>query len=156
MKALEPFYESFDPEFISLRTKCKEILQKEEDLSEIVQLVGKSALAESDKITLEIAKIIKDDFLQQNGYSNYDRFCPFYKTVAMLRNMMLFYDLATHAVEASGNTLTWAKIRDSVGDLVYKLSSMKFEDPADGEAVLRDRYVKLGKEMEERFAALVD
>ena len=41
MKALQPFYESFDPEFIDLRTKCKEILQKEEDLSEIVQLVGK-------------------------------------------------------------------------------------------------------------------
>jgi V-type H+-transporting ATPase subunit A len=41
MKALEPFYESFDPEFVGLRTKCKEILQMEEDLSEIVQLVGK-------------------------------------------------------------------------------------------------------------------
>ncbi len=41
MKALEPFYESFDPEFVGLRTQCKEILQKEEDLSEIVQLVGK-------------------------------------------------------------------------------------------------------------------
>jgi V-type H+-transporting ATPase subunit A len=41
MKALEPFYEEVDPEFVSLRTKCKEILQTEEDLSEIVQLVGK-------------------------------------------------------------------------------------------------------------------
>lgn len=62
-------------------------LQEEEDLSEIVQLVGKASLAESDKITLEVAKIIKDDFLQQNGYSPYDRFCPFYKTVGMLKNM---------------------------------------------------------------------
>jgi V-type H+-transporting ATPase subunit A len=41
MKALDPYYESFDPEFVALRTKCKEILQMEEDLSEIVQLVGK-------------------------------------------------------------------------------------------------------------------
>lgn len=41
MKALEPYYESFDPDFIGLRTRCKEILQTEEDLSEIVQLVGK-------------------------------------------------------------------------------------------------------------------
>jgi V-type H+-transporting ATPase subunit A len=41
MKALESFYEEFDPEFVALRTKCKEILQAEEDLSEIVQLVGK-------------------------------------------------------------------------------------------------------------------
>ena len=41
MKALEPFYENFDNDFIGLRTKAKEILQMEEDLSEIVQLVGK-------------------------------------------------------------------------------------------------------------------
>lgn len=44
----------------------KEILQEEEDLSEIVQLVGKASLAETDKITLEVAKLLKDDFLQQN------------------------------------------------------------------------------------------
>lgn len=53
--------------------QCQEILQEEEDLSEIVQLVGKGSLAESDKITLEVAKLIKDDFLQQNGYTPYDR-----------------------------------------------------------------------------------
>jgi V-type H+-transporting ATPase subunit A len=38
-----------------------------------VQLVGKGSLAEADKITLEVAKILKEDFLQQNGYSPYDR-----------------------------------------------------------------------------------
>jgi len=42
-------------------------------LFEVVQLVGKGSLAEADKITLEVAKLIKDDFLQQNGYSEYDR-----------------------------------------------------------------------------------
>lgn len=47
----------------------KEILQEEEDLSEIVQLVGKASLAETDKITLEVAKLLKDDFLQQNRYN---------------------------------------------------------------------------------------
>jgi V-type H+-transporting ATPase subunit A len=41
LKALDPFYENFDPEFTTIRTKAKEILQNEEDLSEIVQLVGK-------------------------------------------------------------------------------------------------------------------
>ena len=116
-------------------------MQNEEDLSEIVQLVGKvhitiykhvniynqSALAESDKITLEVAKLLKDDFLQQNGYSNYDRYCPFYKTVGMLRNMIAFFDHATHVVEASAGSITWAKIRDQMADILYKLSSMKFE-----------------------------
>lgn len=156
MKVLEPFYESFDPEFIALRTKCKEILQKEEDLSEIVQLVGKSALAETDKITLEIARVIKDDFLQQNGYSNYDRFCPFYKTVGILRNMIFFHEQATHAVEITSSQITWNKIKDSMGDIVYKLSSMKFEDPVDGEEALKERYSRLHKEIEERFRALLD
>ena len=41
--------------------------------------------------------------------------------------MMAFYDLATHAVESSGNQITWAKIRDTMGDMMYKLTSMKFE-----------------------------
>ncbi|KAJ2037590.1 H(+)-transporting V1 sector ATPase subunit A [Coemansia sp. S3946] len=156
MNALEPYYERSDPEFVSLRTTCKQILQTEEDLSEIVQLVGKSALAESDKITLEIARIIKDDFLQQNGYSNYDRYCPFYKTTWMLRNMIGFYKLSRHAVESTSGQITWAKIRDTMGDMIYRLSSMKFEDPADGEQVLVERYTQLQRDMEEQFRSLSD
>ncbi|KAG2205592.1 hypothetical protein INT46_005512 [Mucor plumbeus] len=151
MKVLEPYYEKNDPEYIHLRDKCKEILQMEENLSEIVQLVGKSGLNETDKITLEVAQIIKDDFLQQNGYSNYDRYCPFFKTTWMLRNMIGFYDHATHAVESSNNQITWAKIRESMGDIIYKLSSMKFEDPADGEDVLIEKYSSLYKEIEAKF-----
>lgn len=156
LKVLETFYESNEPDFIALRDKTKEILQKEEDLSEIVQLVGKSALGEADKITLEIAKIIKDDFLQQNGYSSYDRFCPFYKTTWLLKNMIGFYNAATHAVEVTNNEITWAKIRESMNDLIYKLSSMKFEDPADGETALRERYQQLETEIQERFRQLLD
>ncbi|KAJ2080318.1 H(+)-transporting V1 sector ATPase subunit A [Coemansia sp. RSA 988] len=156
MNALEPYYEEADPEFVSLRTRCKEILQTEEDLSEIVQLVGKSALAETDKITLEVARIIKDDFLQQNGYSNYDRYCPFYKTTWMLRNMIGFYKQATHAVESTSNQITWARIRDSMSDIFYRLSSMKFEDPADGEAALVEKYSQLQRDMEEQFRSLTD
>ncbi|KAJ1646164.1 H(+)-transporting V1 sector ATPase subunit A [Dispira simplex] len=156
VQALTPYYESFDPDFIDLRTRCKEILQMEEDLSEIVQLVGKSALAETDKITLEIARLIKDDFLQQNGYSSYDRYCPFYKTVWLLRNMIGFYHHATHAVEVTQGQITWAKIRENMSDIMYKLTSMKFEDPADGEEVLKARYTELAKEMEERIRQLTD
>ncbi|CAJ0593816.1 unnamed protein product [Cylicocyclus nassatus] len=147
MRALEEYYEKTFPEFVALRTKCKEILQEEEDLSEIVQLVGKASLAESDKITLEVAKLIKDDFLQQNGYTPYDRFCPFYKTVGMLKNMIAFYDLARHAVETTAQTenkVTWAVIRDHLGDLLYQLSSMKFKDPVkDGEEKIKKDYDEL-------------
>lgn len=68
LRALDDFYDKNFQEFVPLRTKVKEILQEEEDLSEIVQLVGKASLAETDKITLEVAKLLRDDFLQQNRY----------------------------------------------------------------------------------------
>ncbi|CEG65415.1 Putative V-type proton ATPase catalytic subunit A [Rhizopus microsporus] len=72
----------------------------------------------------------------------------------MLRNMIGFYERATHAVEASNNQITWAKIRDSMGDILYKLSSMKFEDPAEGESVLVEKYTALYKEIETKFSDL--
>jgi len=131
-QALEPFYEKEYPEFLQLRSQVKEILQVEDDLAEIVQLVGKGSLAESDKITLEIAKLLKDDFLQQNGYTPYDRFCPFYKSVGMLKNMMAFYDMSRKACEStaqSENKITLSTIKDTMGKLMYELSSMKFKDP---------------------------
>uniref|UniRef100_U3JLB6 H(+)-transporting two-sector ATPase n=1 Tax=Ficedula albicollis TaxID=59894 RepID=U3JLB6_FICAL len=48
--------------------------RREEEFAKVVQLVGKASLAEGDKVTLEVAKLLKDDFLQQNGYSAYDRY----------------------------------------------------------------------------------
>lgn len=58
------------------------------------------------------------------------RFCPFYKTVGMLKNIIAFYDMARHAVEStaqSENKITWAIIREQLNDVLYKLSSMKFK-----------------------------
>ncbi|CAF4576260.1 unnamed protein product [Rotaria sp. Silwood2] len=75
-RVLDDYYDKNFLEFVPLRAKCKEILQKE-DPSDIVQLVGKASLVETDKITLEVSRMIKDDFLQQNGYSSYDKYCPF-------------------------------------------------------------------------------
>jgi len=157
-RALDDYYEKNHPDFVPLRTKVKEILQKEEELSEIVQLVGKTSLGEADKITLEVAKLIKDDFLQQNGFSNYDRYCPFYKTVGMLRNMVGFHDLAINAVEStsqSDNKITWAIIRDQMGDILYRLSSMKFQDPVDdGEENISRDFETLHEEMQACFRNL--
>lgn len=160
MRALDDHYERHFPEFVPLRTKVREILQEEEDLSEIVQLVGKASLAETDKITLEVAKLLKDDFLQQNGYTPYDRFCPFYKTVGMLRNMIGFYDMARHAVEStaqSDNKITWATIRESMSQILYQLSSMKFKDPVkDGEAKIKHDFDELHEQMQQAFRNLED
>ncbi|KAG6841211.1 hypothetical protein C0991_000873 [Blastosporella zonata] len=153
-KVLEPYYENTEPGFVEIRTKTKEILQKEEDLAEIVQLVGKSALGESDKITLEVARMLKDDFLQQNGMSEYDRYCPFYKTSAMLRNFVGFHDAAVRAV--SQGDLTFARIKDSAGDLIFKLSQMKFESPSQGEASIKQKLDGLYGEIQDKFRQLAE
>ena len=58
------------------------------------------------------------------------RFCPFYKTVGMMRNICGFYDLARHAVEStaqSDHKITWGLIREAMHDILYKLSAMKFK-----------------------------
>ncbi|XP_046853310.1 V-type proton ATPase catalytic subunit A-like [Xenia sp. Carnegie-2017] len=160
LRALDDFYEKNYPEFIALRAKIKEILQEEEDLSEIVQLVGKGSLAESDKITLEVAKLIKDDFLQQNGYTPYDRFCPFYKTVGMLSNIIAFYEMARHSVESTAhadNKITWSIIKENMGEILYALSSMKFKDPVkDGEPKIKSDFNELLDQMQQSFRSLED
>ncbi|KAF3836532.1 hypothetical protein F7725_029090 [Dissostichus mawsoni] len=157
-KHFPSYYDKHFPEFVPLRTKTKEILQEEEDLAEIVQLVGKASLAESDKITLEVAKLIKDDFLQQNGYTPYDRFCPFYKTVGILSNMISFYDMARHAVETtaqSDHRVTWAMIKEHMGEILYRLSAMKFKDPVkEGEAKIKGEYAQLLEDMQNSFRTL--
>ncbi|XP_072106251.1 V-type proton ATPase catalytic subunit A-like isoform X1 [Mobula birostris] len=159
-RLLDDYYEKHFPEFVTLRNRAKEILQEEEDLAEIVQLVGKASLAELDKITLEVAKLLKDDFLQQNGHTSYDRYCPLYKTVGMLKNIIAFYDLACHSVETtahSDNRLTWSLIRDNMGDVLYKLSAMKFKDPVkDGEVKIKSDYTLLLEEMQNAFHNLED
>jgi V-type H+-transporting ATPase subunit A len=141
-----------------LRTKVNEILQEEEDLSEIVQLVGKASLAETDKITLEVAKLIKDDFLQQNGYTPYDKYCPFYKTVGMMRNIIGFYDLAKQSVESTATAekkITWMVIKEAMNDLIYKLTSMKFKDPvADGRKNILEEFDILNEELQNGFRNL--
>jgi V-type H+-transporting ATPase subunit A len=122
--------------------------------------VGKDALAETDKITLETARFIKDDYLQQNSFTKYDKYCPFYKSVEMMRNIATFHRLATASVEktaagnAEGQRITYNVIKQRMGDVLYKLTSQKFEDPSDGEAVLRARFRAINDELQERFRAL--
>jgi V-type H+-transporting ATPase subunit A len=160
MKALDEFYEREHPDFPAYRTAAREILQNEEDLSEIVQLVGKGSLAETDKITLEVAKLIKDDFLQQNGFSPYDRYCPFWKTVAILRNMISFYTQARHICESTANSdtkVTLAIIKEQMKDIMYEISSMKFENSFERpKEEIMAKYDDLQGRMTERFRTLTD
>ncbi|KAI8459886.1 V-type proton ATPase catalytic subunit A [Phakopsora pachyrhizi] len=153
VSVLQPWYAKTEPEFVNYRNKAKDVLQKEDELAEIVQLVGKSALGEGDKVTLDVARLVKDDYLQQNGMSTYDRYCPFYKTNAMLKNLMTYYTEAQKAVETNtgGKSLSWAKVRDLTGDEWYRLSQMKFEDPKDGEESLMKKFNSLNEDIIKKF-----
>ena len=129
---LDKYYEKEHPDFSRLRDHIKELLSNSEDLDQVVQLVGKSALGDSDKITLDVAALLKDDFLQQNGYSDYDQYCPLWKTEYMMKAFMGFHDEAQKAV-AHGQV--WAKVREATTDIQAALRNMKFEIPDDEAAV---------------------
>lgn len=127
---LDPFYQENNPEFPRLRDRIKELLSTSEDLEQVVQLVGKSALGDPDKITLDVATLLKEDFLQQNGYSDYDQFCPLWKTEWMMKAMMGFHDEAQKAVQQGH---AWNKVREATSEIQSELRSMKFEVPSEGE-----------------------
>ncbi|PIK53196.1 putative V-type proton ATPase catalytic subunit A-like [Apostichopus japonicus] len=88
------------------------------------------------------------------------RYCPFYKTVGMLQNMIALYDMARHAVETtaqSEKSITWAIIRENMNDIMYQLSSMKFKDPVkDGEAKIKADVSELYENMQQSFRNLED
>merc|ERR1712230_119857 len=150
---LDKFYEKDFPEFPRLRDRIKQLLTDSEELDQVVQLVGKSALSDPDKITLDVAGLIKEDFLQQNGYSDYDQFCPIWKTEWMMKAMMGFHDEAQKAIAQGGN---WNKVREATGEIQSQLRSMKFEVPGDGEDVIVKKYEDLIQAMTDKFASVTD
>ncbi|KAJ5786477.1 uncharacterized protein N7503_011689 [Penicillium pulvis] len=149
---LDKYYEQHNPDFPRLRDHIRELLSKSEDLDQVVQLVGKAALGDSDKITLDVAAMLKDDFLQQNGYSDYDQFCPLWKTEYMMKAFMGYHDEAQKAI-AQGQQ--WSKVRDATSDLQSALRNMKFEVP-DNEEEVSAKYEKILQSMSDRFASVSD
>ncbi|KAM0479965.1 hypothetical protein ACHAPX_004544 [Trichoderma viride] len=151
--ALDKWYEQNNPDFPRLRDRIKQLISDSDELDQVVQLVGKSALSDPDKITLDLAVLIKEDFLQQNGYSDYDQFCPLWKTEWMMKLMVGYYDEAQKAVTQGQS---WAKVRESTSDLQAKLRQLKFEVPTDGEDVIVKKYEAIQQEMLDKFASVAD
>ncbi|EKJ77144.1 hypothetical protein FPSE_02788 [Fusarium pseudograminearum CS3096] len=150
---LDKYYEKNYPDFPRLRDRIKQLLSDSEELDQVVQLVGKSALSDPDKITLDIAGLIKEDFLQQNGYSDYDQFCPIWKTEWMMKLMVGFHDEAQKVI-AQGQS--WAKVREATSELQANLRQLKFEVPTDGQEVITKRYEEIQQKMTDKFAAVMD
>jgi len=156
IRVLEPFFEKFDPEYGFLQQKFKEILQKEDDLQEIVQLVGKDSLSEDQKCTLEVAKIIREDFLQQNGFTPYDQLCPLAKTIGMMRCITSYHESAQKCMnETSGdNKITWAMIYQELKDLHTEITEMKFIMPREPESYHKEVFKTLNDKINNAFRNL--
>ena len=95
-------------------------------------MVGKDSLSEDQKAVLEVAKVIREDFLQQNAFSSYDYNCPLYKTVGMMKSIVRFFECAKRAIGDSSKSerkISWAVISTQIEKCFLELSQMKFKDP---------------------------
>ncbi|MBR2341111.1 MAG: V-type ATP synthase subunit A [Clostridia bacterium] len=86
-------------DFLNYRQFVMTILQEEAELDEIVRLVGMDALSSKDRLTMETAKIVREDYLHQNAFHEVDTFTSLQKQFLMLKLIHDFYDLAMNAIE---------------------------------------------------------
>merc|ERR1719412_2791029 len=135
IRVLEPYFEKYDQEYSMLQQKMQEILQ----------LVGKDSLSEDQKCTLEVAKIIREDFLQQNGFTDYDFMCPLAKTIGMMKVIVGFHEAAQKAMaESTGEQkVGWNSINNTMKDMIKKITDMKFELPRQSEEHFKKTFVAL-------------
>jgi V/A-type H+-transporting ATPase subunit A len=105
-----------------LRMRAMSILQKESELQEVVQLVGSDALPDDEQLTLEVARMIREYFLQQNAYHEVDTYCPLQKQHDILAAIMVYDDLARKA-------LNMGRLVDEIMNVPAKseLAQIKFE-----------------------------
>merc|ERR1719421_332669 len=158
MRVLEPFFNDFDPSYSATRNKARDVLQQEDALTEIVQLVGKESLSEDQKVVMEVAKIIREDFLQQNAFTDYDFTCPLVKSVGMLKCIMAFYDHCQKAIADSpaDAKVTWATINVAQASIIQKVVDTKFVEPKERPEKIKAHYDELVAEIEASFAAMLD
>ncbi len=90
--------ENIGKDWPALRERLMELMEKEAELQEVVQLVGPDSLQESDRLTLEASRMLRDGFLQQNATSEVDASCPLEKQYGMLELLLQYYDLGVTAL----------------------------------------------------------
>ena len=130
-------------DFPALRAWAMKILQKESELQEVVQMVGSDSLPDEQKITLEVAKMIREIFLQQNAYDPVDCYSPLERQHVMLSLIKKYSDLADKALAAGVQVdkIAYLPVRS-------KFNQAKYEQDID--ALLK----QVGEDMEKQFAEL--
>lgn len=106
LDSLKPWFdENLGTDFIQDRGKAMSILQNEASLNEIVQLVGKDALSPADQLTLEVARMVREDFLQQNAFTDIDGYSSYDRQKKLLA-IILSYDKLCRSAIAQGASVS--------------------------------------------------
>ena len=99
LDSLKPWFdENFGEEFMKDRARAMALLQSEASLNEIVQLVGKDALSAGDQLTLEVARMIREDFLQQNAFTDIDGYSSYDRQMKLLAMILRYETLCRDAI----------------------------------------------------------
>jgi V/A-type H+-transporting ATPase subunit A len=116
------FDKNVHPEWSSLREWAMATLQTEAELQEIVQLVGSDALPEEQQLVLEVARMIREFFLQQNAYHKVDTFCQLMRQFTLMSMIKKYSDLAKKALalEIPVKDIAYLKSRDELGKLKFE------------------------------------
>ncbi|AKC63421.1 V-type ATP synthase subunit A [Clostridium sporogenes] len=113
--------ENVASDWTQLRIKAMSLLQEEASLEEIVRLVGIDALSEKDRLKLEVAKSLREDYLQQNAFHEVDTYASLEKQYKMLKLVLFFYDEAERALNAGVylKELLDLEVRDKIARSKY-------------------------------------
>ncbi len=133
-------------EWYELRRRAMSILQRENELQEIVQLVGPDALPAREQALLETARSLREDFLQQNAFHDVDTYCPADKQYEMLRLILKFHNLITDAVEKGVSIEKIRKLKMKE-DIAY-MGRIKNE-------IYKEEFKKIEENMENEISSLV-
>jgi len=111
------------PEWNELRLRTMQILQDESELEEIVRLVGTDALSWKDRLTMEVARSIREDYLHQNAFDDVDTYTSLTKQYRMLRLILEFADKGQQALDAGANLseVIDMPVRERIGRAKYIL-----------------------------------
>ena len=128
------------------RQKMMTILQEEAELNEIVQMVGMDALSPTDRLKMEAARSIREDFLHQNSFHEIDTYTPLRKQYLMMKLVLAFYEKSVDALNkgADMNTLIAMPVREKIG-------RYKYTTDADIESEYKNVEEELDKEVAAAF-----
>ena len=115
------FSDNISSSWSVLRTKMIELLQEEAKLEEIVKLVGINAISNADRMKMEAAKCIREDFLHQNAFHKTDTYTSLQKQFYMMSLIMEYYELAADAISngATSSELTSIPVKEQIGRFKY-------------------------------------